>query len=134
SNATIPSKTANSIHIMEMCAALKSFGHTVMLFANISGNSKADEIFRYYGIKDTFTIYNRLSFINIRFLAHLNGLYMALKAKLKQPDFIIGRDITSCFFSALFGLDVYFETHGPMVESGRLSHFMFKKIIKKSHF
>lgn len=134
SNTSIPSRTANSVHIMEMCAAFEKSGHTTMLFANVTDSSSESYIFKYYGVENKFAIFKRLSFLNFKFLAHLNGIYIALVSKLKRPDFIISRDITSCFFATLFGLDVYFETHGPMVESGRLSHFLFKRVIRAARF
>ncbi len=134
SNASIPSKTANSIHIMKMCQSFAKEGHEVILFANLlKSKSEISEVFKFYGIEEVFTIKKTLGF-NIPVLGHLNGLDMAIRAKLLKPDFAIGREITGCFFSAAFKIKVYFETHGPMIESGKLSHFLFNKIIKMKSF
>ena len=59
SSTLIPSRTANSIHVMKMCQALARAGHEVVLFA--PDNAKAHEPnqpdpFDYYGVERIFHI------------------------------------------------------------------------------
>lgn len=129
SSARIPSKTANSIHIMKMCNALTAEGYSVVLFAYIDGNYSVEDIFKYYDVKHKFKIincYNR----KVPFYSVFNSFLMAFYSFRIKPDFVIGRDIKACFFSSLLGLKTYFETHGPIKESGRVNHFLFKRMMK----
>ena len=54
SKSIIPSRTANSIHVMKMCQALAENGHNVILLApNIPKYSEKNvqDIYDYYGVK-----------------------------------------------------------------------------------
>ena len=60
SNALIPSRQANSIHIMKICSAFSKIGFKVSLTfrKNTQDNLYTDdnEIFEFYGIKSTFKL------------------------------------------------------------------------------
>ena len=59
SSAWIPSRTANSIHVMKMCQALARAGHEVVLFAPDNAKTGAPnepDPFDYYGIERIFHI------------------------------------------------------------------------------
>ena len=59
SKSIIPSRSANSIHVMKMCQALSDNGHQVVLFApNIRSKFEKDvhNIYDYYGVKNNFKI------------------------------------------------------------------------------
>ena len=59
SKSNIPSKSANSIHVMKMCQAFSNNGHQVVLLApnNIDQYEKnVKNIYRYYGVKKIFKI------------------------------------------------------------------------------
>lgn len=57
-NSIIPGSSANSVHVMKMCEALKKQGVDITLVVPKSKNFKTDqEIFLYYGIQDTFPIF-----------------------------------------------------------------------------
>lgn len=91
SNSTIPSESANSIHVMKMCQAFAKNGHKTILFAGSGGNEKIDD-FEYYGVENNFEIVKlekKNSKIG-RFLYCLN-----VKKKIKEigePDIIYSRD------------------------------------------
>ena len=54
SKSMIPSRTANSIHVMKMCQAFSDNGHEVVLLApNIKNKSETDlkDVYGYYGVK-----------------------------------------------------------------------------------
>ena len=59
SKSIIPSRTANSIHVMKMCQAFADNGHDVILLApNLKEQyeSNVDDIYDYYGVKKIFFI------------------------------------------------------------------------------
>ena len=54
SKSIIPSRTANSIHVMKMCQALSDNGHDVVLLAPHQKNQYekgVNNIYEYYGVK-----------------------------------------------------------------------------------
>ena len=73
SKSIIPSRAANSIHVMKMCQAFADNGHKVVLLAPNLKNyyeSNVDDIYEYYGVKKNFKI-KKLFHPNIRFGAFL---------------------------------------------------------------
>ena len=59
SKSIIPSRTANSIHVMKMCQAFADNGHEVVLLApNLKNKYESDieDIYEYYGVKKNFKI------------------------------------------------------------------------------
>ena len=57
SNSKIPSRTANSIHVMKMCQAFSINGHNVILLApDIKKNNEKNvvDIYEFYGVKKNF--------------------------------------------------------------------------------
>ncbi len=59
SKSIIPSRTANSIHVMKMCQAFSENDHEVTLLAPDRKNEyekKVNDIYEYYGIKKNFHI------------------------------------------------------------------------------
>ena len=59
SNSTIPSKAANSIHVMKMCNAFSKNGHSVHLMtARVTNEIEkdVDNIFNFYGVVHTVKI------------------------------------------------------------------------------
>jgi glycosyltransferase involved in cell wall biosynthesis len=115
SNAIIPSRTANSIHVMHMCAAYSDLGHTVdLLVPRWSGTEPVDDIYAYYGVPSSF---------DVRFLAapawnHYDlpfySLYMAAHARRGMPDLIHTRSLPVAWgLTTLLRTPVLYETHQP---------------------
>ena len=66
SKSIIPSRTANSVHVMKMCQALSENGHDLVLLApNQKTQYEKDvvNIYDYYGVKKNFVI--NLKFLGI---------------------------------------------------------------------
>ena len=56
SNSTIPSRMANSIHVMKMCQAFSENGHKVVLLApDIKQKYERgiNNVFEFYGVKNS---------------------------------------------------------------------------------
>ena len=60
SNSIIPSRSANSIHVIKMCQAFANNGHEVILlapkFRNDIYEKNVSDIYEYYGVKRNFKI------------------------------------------------------------------------------
>jgi len=59
SKSNIPSRSANSIHVIKMCQAFSDNGHEVVMLApNIKKkfDSSTEDIYKYYGVKKNFVI------------------------------------------------------------------------------
>lgn len=116
SNSIIPSRTANSIHVMKMCQAFADNGHKVVLLApnrKKEYEKGVEDIYEFYGVKKNFEV-KKISYINIRFV---RNIFYALKTQLLlkriKPDLVYGRDLLGCFFSS-FWYKTVFEAHAPM--------------------
>ncbi len=111
--STLPSDSANSIHVMRMCEALAAHGHDVTLLAKHGG---VEDPFEFYGIPPSFTIER------VRFTSrwHLTR-YIAKASALAQNrvDLIVGRYLYPIFYLQSKGYRFIFETHDAPSGLGR---------------
>jgi glycosyltransferase involved in cell wall biosynthesis len=132
SNSTIPSRTANSLHVMKMCQALAQAGHQVRLVGTSTGRSSTEaeaSPFAHYGVEECFdlTLLPRPSMPGGHYLFALGA---ALDAWVHGADLVYGRDIFSCFFASLLGLPVVLELHAPPQELGERNRQMFAFMVR----
>ena len=54
----IPSRTANSIHVMKMCHEFANEGHNVtLIYPNMKGiESNIKDVYSFYGVKSNFKL------------------------------------------------------------------------------
>lgn len=131
SGSTIPSRTANSIHVMKMCQAFAKNGHEVILLALNNCKyieTEKGDIYDYYGVKQSFEII-RFPWLPIKGRGYIYGMFAAKKAKELKPDIIYCRNTAGCYFATKCRIPVIFECHSPIKESGRISNWMFEQII-----
>jgi glycosyltransferase involved in cell wall biosynthesis len=136
SSSAIPSRTANSIHVMKMCRALSLIGNEVILIT--PENLKVEEKgignpFLYYGIEKCFLLI-KMKLPKVKGGGHIHGFFAARRAKQYKPDLVIGRNIKSVFFASLLRLPVVLEVHQPIFDSGKLSEWLFRRILRKKNF
>jgi len=135
-SSTIPSRLANSIHVMKMCQGFARNGHDVVMFVP---NKRADmepdiyDVFSYYGVEKCFDI-QRLPWLPIKGRGYIYGLIAGKKAKRLQPDLVYCRNVPGCFIAAYLGLPVIFETHSPIRDKGVINEWMFQAVIKSPCF
>ncbi len=138
----LPSRTANSLHVMKMCQALADNGHDVTLYA-ISEKENIQKdiggIYRYYAVKNNFSILwiraletkeSRLRYLFSSFV--LIGA-IARKLLFKSVDLVYGRDLLGCTVSALLGRQTIYESHAPVWRS-HLEKQLFKLFIRLPKF
>ncbi len=137
SNSKIPSRTANSIHVMKMCQAFSSNGHDVVLLApDIKKNNEKniENIYDFYGVKKNFII-KKLWYPNYIGGAFFYSLaifiYLIINNKF---DLIYGRFLYGCYAAVLLKKKVIFEEHGSMTNAKRHVLIIFKQLIKNKYF
>ena len=137
SNSVIPSKKANSIHVMKMCQAFADNGHEVILLAPDKKNKyekKVDDIYEYYGVRKNFLM-KKLWYPNLKGRAILYSLaiffYLILNKKF---DLVYGRFLYGCYVSMILGNEVILEAHDPIYERRNFELKIFEKIINNKHF
>jgi hypothetical protein len=136
SSAKIPSRTANSIHIMKMCEALAKNGHQVILFApkylNLDKIEYTNE-FEYYGVEKNFSI-KRILYPKIKFGNYAYSLFILLNLVRNKPDLIYSRFLIGSFFSSVLRIPQIFENHHPPNNASRIQRPMFNRLLKFHSF
>ena len=137
SNSIIPSRTANSIHVMKMCQALANTGFEVVLLApNIKKQYEKNvkNIYEFYGVKNNFLI-KKLWHPNFKIGAVIYAIsiffYILMNNEFKL---IYGRFLLGCYIATFLKKKVFFETHTPIYEVKNFNYLIFKKIIISKYF
>ena len=103
SKSIIPSKTANSIHVMKMCQAFSDNGHKVVLLApdiNKKYEKNINNIFEYYGVRNNFKI-KKLWHPNNKLDQYFMQLQFFLPFFNKKFNLVYGRFLHGCYIAAL---------------------------------
>lgn len=137
SKSIIPSRSANSIHVMKMCQAFSVNGHEVVLLApNLKKlyEQNTGNIFKFYGIKKKFHI-KKLWHPNIKggaiiYLIHI-FFYLIFNRKF---DLVYGRFLHGSYLAAVMKKNVVFETHEILFEKKNHKLIIFNKLIKNRFF
>lgn len=134
-NSIIPSRTANSIHVMKMCAAFGRHCASVRLI--IPGRSERStgiaDPFAYYGVEPTFTI-DELPWGRLPGRAYAFAWRGAQRAHDLRPDLVYGRMVQACYFSVLRAIPTIFESHAPISDFGITGTWMFSRMIRHRAF
>lgn len=137
SNSIIPSRTANSIHVMKMCQAFADNGHEVTLLApnNKSKYEKSvEDVFDYYGVRKNFRI-KKLWYPDLKsgtiFYTLSIFFYLLVNRKF---DLVYGRFIHGCYFATLLQNNIIFESHAPIYEEHRYTKKIFEIMTQSKFF
>lgn len=133
SNSIIPSRRANSIHVMQIANALAKMGHDVFLYTPDHKNIDASvgNVFDYYGIPDSFAL-KKLFYPAIKGKTICYALATAVELRRLRPDLVVGRSIHGCLISALMGFNTVFDSHGPVWEVDPGSVRLFRLMVRQS--
>ena len=137
SKSIIPSRSANSIHVMKMCQAFSDNGHQVVLLTpNLKKNYEADvnDIYKFYGVKKNFNIKKiyHPNFIGGALLYTL-GIFIYLLIN-RNFDLVYGRFLHGIYVASLIKNKVIYETHAPLDNNKNHKLFVFKNLIKNKNF
>ncbi|MGH8222633.1 MAG: glycosyltransferase, partial [Woeseiaceae bacterium] len=123
SKSAIPSRTANSVHVMKMCQAFSINGHDVELLAPERGprRTDAEEPFSFYSVRPIFKL-TRIRRSEQKWGAFQYACRASQHAQHARPDLVYGRDIQACFQATLRRLPVILEIHDLAFISRELHH------------
>ena len=137
SKSIIPSRTANSIHVMKMCQAFADNGHEVVLLApDVKKHYEKDieDIYEYYGTRKNFNI-KKLYHPNQKFGAFLYTLAIFFYLLInKKFDLVYGRFLHGVYLATWLNNKVIYESHAPTFDKKNHRLIVFKKLIKSKYF
>ena len=137
SNSTIPSRMANSIHVMKMCQAFSNNGHEVVLLApdvKDKYENGIDDIYEFYGVIKNFKI-KKLWYPSIIGGGAIYTIaiffYLLFNRKF---NLVYGRFLHGCYIAALLKNKVIFETHEIIFKKQNHKLIIFNKLINSKYF
>jgi glycosyltransferase involved in cell wall biosynthesis len=131
SNSTIPSREANSIHVMKMCQAFARLGHEVTLVAPDVRSGLEPGIsdsFSFYGVRPCFQL-KKLPWRAIKGRGWIYGVESARFARRAAIDGVFGRCLHSCAFAARYGVPTVWDAHMPTFLQRRSERLLFQWMI-----
>lgn len=132
----IPSKTANSIHVMKMCHAFAANGHEVTLIVPNRRDAMEQgvaDVFEFYGVDKVFQIVFK-RWLRLPGRGYVYGFLAARTAKSLQPDIVYGRSVVAIAFATFLGLPAMLELHQPVADGNRLVEWLFLRAIRRKNF
>lgn len=137
-NSQLPSQFANSVHVVNMAAALASIGEKVTLLAQKgkidTQHTDLDEIiFHHYGVEANFHI-DWMPNPVTRGRSLFAALSAWAKLRILEPDLVIGRHGKGCFASVLNGLPTIYETHKPFSAHSAGDRFCLDRLFRSASF
>ncbi|MCF8111442.1 MAG: glycosyltransferase family 4 protein [Desulfobacteraceae bacterium] len=115
SSSAIPSRTANSIHVMKMCQAFAKNGHEVKLFAPNKKNdleAGIEDVFAFYGVEKCFEL-KKLFEPPVKGGRFIHGYLAARQAWKMNADIAYCRNLIAGAMAARMGVYTIFESHSP---------------------
>ncbi len=135
SNAILPSRHANSVHVMRMCQAFSNLGLETLLLAPDmpEAESGIDDLYAYYGVERNFEI-RKLPWLRMKGRGHIYGFWAAWKSRQARPFAVYSRFLPGAYFAALFGIPAAIEMHVPVEYLGPVCTKMFVGICHNKNF
>jgi len=132
SGSIIPSRAANSVHVMRMCAAFAETGCEVVLAAIEGDRTLAGDDFETYGVAPRFRIVKH-AMKSGGILARLRYARAApiLVRREIEPDLVYGRHLLSLSVASRWGVPVIFETHQA---PSRLERLVERRLFRRPNF
>lgn len=134
SSSILPSRAANSVHVMKMSQAFAKNGNKITLIAPNKPNEEeknVNNIYQFYGVDNIFTI-KKIAYPNIRFIRNIIYAIFSLFALFKlKPDLVYGRNLLGCYLASFF-FSTSFEAHSPM--ESKLKVLILKRLVKRKKF
>jgi glycosyltransferase involved in cell wall biosynthesis len=113
SAAKIPSREANSIHVMKMCEAFAQLGHSVTLLApeiTAGIEPQVSDVFAFYGVRPDFEL-RKVPWRRIKGRGWLYGLEAGRMAQSLGAQAAFGRSLHACAVSARLGVPTIWDAH-----------------------
>lgn len=136
SSSTVPSRAANSVHVMKMCQAIAKLGHDVRLLVLHRPEIEEAEIgdqFEHYGVDRCFEIVAK-PFPSIPGRSLIYGLNAWSESRQWKPDLAYGRYFPAVAMLGLSGIPVAYESHERLWDRGALVQNLGKKLFSRKNF
>ena len=134
--SAIPSRDANSIHVMKMCQAFADNGHEVIfLLPDRSSGCEPgiNDIYAYYGVKRNFQIRKfEYQHLKVKFVSQIRQMQKSLHEL--DPDLVYGRCFLGCTIACLSGYKTIYESHLPLWRSGNIKKLWFSLVTRNRNF
>jgi glycosyltransferase involved in cell wall biosynthesis len=110
-NSPIPTRAANCVHVMRMCSALATSGHSPILIAQSSpeGGEFSANIFDLFGVEPF-----RVSLIQSSGNFTMDGVLICREGLQAGATHFFGRSLSGCYAAALAGMPTALEQHLPI--------------------
>src|SRR5690606_9756401 len=130
----IPSRTANSIHVMNICAALANLGHEVtLLVPDAKELRNRGDMYTFYGVQPNFAI-EKLFYPDYKGKTiYFSFAIMRAMQRLKT-DLVVGRFVNGCAIASMLGIPTVFDSHGPIWDDSKISVWLFRKMVSQKSF
>src|SRR5690554_5241034 len=127
SYSTIPSLTANSVHVMKMCNAFLEQNNEVYLFGFL-GKKTTNNVYESYQVSDRIKL-NLMRKTKLNIINRIKYLYFTRK-KIKSSGnhYLYGRDLITLFFLRKKSKKIIYEVH--QLPSGRFRSFIWNLMLK----
>jgi glycosyltransferase involved in cell wall biosynthesis len=132
SSSLLPSKAANSIHVIQMATSLAKLGNEVVLTGKESKDNNEIDIFDFYDVPKNFKIKDINTAWSGRFSAWFSAIYTLLLAIKFYPKIVYGRSIHSIFLLTLFGFKGGYESHSPE-NTSPINKWLFKRLLNSKN-
>ena len=130
SDSDIPSKRANTVHVMKMCAALSAQGASVTLFCNRKSEFNNNKLFDAYQVKNSFEIRPIISHCIGKLKLIEYAIRKANLVRSGKYDFYYGRSLFALFLLRCYKPFIY-ESH--IFPNRRLFVSLEKILLKNQH-
>jgi glycosyltransferase involved in cell wall biosynthesis len=113
SAAKIPSREANSIHVMKMCQAFGRLGHDVTLLAPdvVDGlEPGVFDVYAFYGVEPCFGLC-KLPWRPVKGRGWIYGWEAARRVRRLGVDMVFGRSLHACAAAARSGVPTIWDAH-----------------------
>ena len=135
SQTPVPSRAANSIHVMKMCKAFSEKSCRVVLLVpkNCNHEESIYNPFEFYGVPPSFEL---VMIDKIPLLGHSisYGLKCYRDLSRIRPDIVISRSFIGNFFAVYAGFPLVFEFHQPISDLGVKKDLLFRQLIRNKLF
>jgi glycosyltransferase involved in cell wall biosynthesis len=130
----VPSKAANSVHVVKMAQALAKNGHSIELFVPIPLHLKSSplthqNIYQIYGVEPIFK-FTQWSLFPTKLGQIIFSLSAYLNALFGKVDFVFTRCLPTAILMATLRVPVVYERHSDFGEGRSLNKIMYAQLIK----
>ena len=133
SQSIIPSKSANSVHVMKICSAFAKLKNRVDLFAQYSKDmddmGDIKDVHKFYSVEKNFNIL-KIKNLKNRLLNEIKTTFFIFYYIIKKKyELIFSRSIHVSWFLSLLGIKTILEIHSP---PSKKTNFFFKSLLRNN--